>query len=513
MMRARSASASRVGVLLLALTVGCHEPPARSAPATVDDDWSTTVWGRHYEVFAETEALVAGHTAISHPHVTVLADFAPLRTGSLALVLRAVDGHEHVFGADKPKREGIFAVAIQAPPAGTFELEFRVESAAGREVIPAGRVRVGTPDQPGGALAEAAQPPASSVAFLKEQQWRTPFATAWAVAGALRASVSGPARVRTASGGEALITAPADAHVAGRPWPHVGLEVAPGATLLRLIPRTGERGLPEIQADADALTAEVEVARRRVARLEELLALEATSAAEVERARATRTALEARLSAARQGLSAARTQDGDGQALTLTAPWTGRVAELFVSPGQTVAAGATLARVVRTRPVWLELALRPEDAARLSARRVTLHLRRPGDLEALALRAAPARLVARAPELDARSATLAVLLELDISADELPFGSVVEADLLLPNEHKGIVVPLSTIVQDAGTSVAYVQLGGEAFERRDVRVLARAGQSALVDGLNAGERVVTIGGAALRRSSLLSSGAPEGHVH
>ena len=85
--------------------------------------------------------------------------------------------------------------------------------------------------------------------------------------------------------------------------------------------------------------------------------------------------------------------------------------------------------------------------------------------------------------------------------------------MLLPAERKGIVVPLSTLVQDAATSVVYVQLEGETFARREVRVLARQGREALVEGLRAHERVVTVGGGAVRRSSLLSSGAPEGHVH
>jgi len=35
----------------------------------------------------------------------------------------------------------------------------------------------------------------------------------------------------------------------------------------------------------------------------------------------------------------------------------------------------------------------------------------------------------------------------------------------------------------------------------------------VVDGVLPGERVVTVGGAAIRRASLLASGSVEGHVH
>lgn len=495
---------------VLASVAGCRgHQPASTAPAE-DASWAVTAWGERHEVFAETDGLVAGQTAVSHAHVTLLADFSPLRSGSVTIVLRSPNGHEHVFRTTEPSRDGIFPVEIETPSSGEFDLLFRLESDAGREEIAAGRVRVGTAAEPG-ALPEAAPEAApDTVPFLKEQQWRTRFASAWAEEGSLHDAVSGPARVRPVAGGEAVLTAPADATVASEPWPHVGLPVRKGAALFRLVPRVGDRSLPDVQADVAALEADVAVARQRVQRLEGLLEVEATSPAELERARAGLVALQARLAAAQQGVRATDSLDGSARSVEIAAPWAGRVAEVSVSPGQTVAAGAPLGRVVRVRPLWLAVALRPADAARLRAERLEVEVRRSGEVEPLRR---AARLVSRAPEIDSRTATLAVVLELDASASELPIGSSVEADLLLPSERQGVVVPLTTLVQDAGTTVVYVQLAGETFARREVHVLARQGGAALVEGLRPRERVVTLGGAAVRRSSLLSSGAPEGHVH
>jgi multidrug efflux pump subunit AcrA (membrane-fusion protein) len=106
-----------------------------------------------------------------------------------------------------------------------------------------------------------------------------------------------------------------------------------------------------------------------------------------------------------------------------------------------------------------------------------------------------------------------VILQIDRSASDLPLGSAVEAEIVLPGERRGIVVPLAALLDDSGTTVAYVQTAGESFARREVRVLARLGNRALVEGLRPGERLVTVGAGAVRRSSLLSAGAPEGHVH
>jgi len=507
----------RLVVLLGLLSVGgvgCRGA-APGASATSADGWSVTAWGERYEVFAETASLVAGASATSGAHVTVLSGFAPLTRGAVSVVLRDGSGREEVFRQEKPKRDGIFPVEVKPRAEGTFDLVFRIESAAGAEDVAAGRVRVGTAASPGGAVESTAEE-AGGLSFLKEQQWRTEFATAPVREGTLSESVSGPAQVKPAAGGEVVLTAALDATVASVPWPHTGLDVGAGAPVFRLMPRVGDRSLPELRADAASLEADVDVARRRVERLTELLKVEATSEAEVERARAALRSLEARLAAARGGLAAAATAADPDEAKTavvVRAPWTGRVAEVAVSPGQTVAAGAVLGRVVKVRPVWVAVALRPEDAARVPVALEGLALRRPGRPVPLEIPARELRFVSRSPEVDPRTASVSVILQVERDTTELPIGSAVEAEIVLPGEKRGIVVPLSAVLDDSGVTVAYVQLGGETFARREVRVLGRLGTQALVDGLRPGERLVTRGAGAVRRSSLLSAGAPEGHVH
>jgi multidrug efflux pump subunit AcrA (membrane-fusion protein) len=97
----------------------------------------------------------------------------------------------------------------------------------------------------------------------------------------------------------------------------------------------------------------------------------------------------------------------------------------------------------------------------------------------------------------------------------MPFriGTAVEAEVLLPARREGIIVPAEAVVDDAGVPVVFVQTEGETFHRREVRLLARQGDRALVEGVVERERVVTRGAAAIRRASQLSSGTAEGHVH
>lgn len=524
-----SMSKAAAAVALCAALAVCGSPSAKertgqtvTPPAAAEESWSLTTWGELYEVFPETEPLVAGQVALSHTHVTVLADFSPLRTGTVSAVLRG-SGTEQSF-AGTFKRDGIFEIPFRAAREGTYDLAFRVDSAAGREEIPAGKVTVGTSSAPG-ALAEPPAPPhgavpagdATETSFLKEQQWKTGFATQWVREGSARHAVRGAARIRPIAGGEVVLTAPVDATVAGQPWPHVGLAVARGSAVFRLAPSVSSaRSLPELAGDVSALQAEAGATRARADRLEALLKVEAVSRAEVERARAAATALEARLRAARQDLdaaTAARTGSGAGTPLTVRAPWPGIVASVDVSPGQSVAAGTALGRLVKRAPLWLEVALRPEDAAVIGNAVDAVNVRRNTGRQAETTSLSNVRFVARAPEVDPRTGAQTLTLEAVDSSGALAIGSVVEAEIVLPGGRPGITVPASALVDDGGITVVYVQLSGEAFARREVRVVGRAGATVTVEGLAPGERLVTRGAASIRRASLLSTGAPEGHVH
>jgi RND family efflux transporter MFP subunit len=488
-----------------------------------EQNWSVTTWGTEYEIFAEVGPLVAGEVSQSNTHVTVLDDFSPLRKGIVTAVLRETGRGESAFEQSAPKRDGIFVVPIRPPSEGEFELSFRIQGPGGPEEIPAGRVRVGTREKPGGLVKPPAPPngsvtaEAEGIPFLKEQQWRTEFATAWAAERPLASTVSGPARVVPVAGGEVVLTAPVDAAVASEPWPHRGEDVGHGKEIFRLVPKVAaSSSLPQLEAEVASIEADLAVTRARAERLADLEKLDAVSRAEVERIRAARSALEARLTAARRDLetaAAGRLGERAGASLPIRAPWPGRVAEVNVSPGQSVAAGAALARLVKPRPVWLDIALRPEGAAQLQEAPSSLFIRRPSATEPSAYSGSAIRLISRAPEVDSRTGTVGVLIEVEASSEELPIGSAVEAELAVGGETRGVVVPAAALVDDSGITVVYEQVDGEAFARHPVSVRARQGALALVEGVPPGTRLVTKGAAAVRRASLLSSGAPEGHVH
>ncbi|MHB1298497.1 MAG: efflux RND transporter periplasmic adaptor subunit, partial [Gemmatimonadaceae bacterium] len=78
----------------------------------------------------------------------------------------------------------------------------------------------------------------------------------------------------------------------------------------------------------------------------------------------------------------------------------------------------------------------------------------------------------------------------------------------------GVVIPSSAVLEEDGRPVAYVQLHGEAFEKRDLTVGgAEGGRTLVLSGIRPGEYVVTGAPYQVRLASLSTAVPAEGHAH
>lgn len=496
--------------IIVAVFAGCsadhdHDHGHSHAADEGSDTWSVTSWGNSFEIFAEAGMLAAGELSTSHTHVTVLDGFSPLTEGRVSAILRSATGAELVFTQDKALRPGIFSIEITPTVDGEYALLFRVEAAGVDEVIPSGKVYVGIPSEPG-MLIDAPQPPngpahlttsgSPPVGFLKEQQWKTSFATAWVTEGVIRTTVDGFARVRPAAGNDVIVSAPTNGILSASTLLHAGMQVRAGEELLKLLPRAvSEQSLSELRS-------ELAFERLRLARLEKLIAIGGVTQEDVDQSRARVDAL--------QPLVEGNSESGT---LSITAPITGVVADVWIRPGTSAAAGDSLIRLVRTKSLWLDVALDAAEIAALNPEPRSLHLRLPGATNVLSYAQDDFRLVATSPSLDPVTGNGSALFELTSDRQSLPLGATIEASIGTAREESGVVIDAAALVDDGGTDVVYVQAEGESFERHEVHVLRREGGQVLVSGLAPGVRAVTRGGAMIRRASMLSSGGIEGHVH
>jgi multidrug efflux pump subunit AcrA (membrane-fusion protein) len=97
---------------------------------------------------------------------------------------------------------------------------------------------------------------------------------------------------------------------------------------------------------------------------------------------------------------------------------------------------------------------------------------------------------------------------------KLRVGALLKVSFPAGPDFSGVIVPAGAIVDDDGRQLAYVQVDGEHFEERAVRVGPRQGGLLGVEhGLGDGERVVVRGAHVVRLAARSGSEQPHGHIH
>jgi cobalt-zinc-cadmium efflux system membrane fusion protein len=475
---------------------------------------SFTHWTDHTELFMELRALVVGQDSPCAAHVTKLEPFSALAKGSVTVLLRSPAGDER-FESLAPSVPGIFRpVAKPAKPgARRLIVEIRGEGLASEHDL--GEVTVyETVDAARAAIPEEPEAP-GRIAFLKEQQWPIEFGTAIAEERPLRAALRVLGTIRSRADGDVLVTAPAAGRVAtnGGEFPRLGAKVAVGDLLGRLAPRLEAADLASLELAVTSAQLEVQFAEREKGRLEGLRGQGAVPERRVQdaahvadEARATLATAQKRLQQFRR---VERTVGGNEGSVQLRAPLSGAVTEIHTAPGAFVEAGAPLFRVTDVTQLWLEARVPESDSSQLGAIRGA-SLVVEGSNEALELPADA--LVGRGHVVNPVSRTLPVLFAVDNAAGRFSVGAFARAFLVHGDERRVLTVPESSLVDDGGISVVFVQVEGEAFERRVVRIGTRdRGSVEVLAGVSAGEHVVSRGAWSVKLAA--SSGAIPAHGH
>lgn len=490
-------------LVVLALTA-CRKSEtaeARSADAAGEPAGGViTLWTDSTELFMEHPALIVGQPEKFAVHLTDISDFAPLRSGPITLRFQPRDGGEPlVVRQETPRAPGIYGPAPEFTKPGVYDLTLIVESPQARDSITVRDLRVyakaeDAPREEGGAE--------SGISFLKEQQWKTPgFATVFALSGSVTATFDASGVIEPAAGRFAEVTAPIggliDASgVASSPAP--GQQVRRGQTLALLTPSLGEGG----SAFADA-RARLREAADEHARAKRLVEAEAAPARRLHEA-------EIQLQAAREALAGVA-----GGALTaggrmaVRSPIAGVVARRSISPGGRVEAGAPLFTIVDPSVVWLTVNI-PAAQASLVSRSAEATFAVEGSPRTYNTR----RVVSVGSVIDSLSRTLPLIYEVPNADRSVKIGATARVQVRTGQRVSGVLVPASAVLDEDGRPIAYVQLDGETFEKRTLRLGGEEdGRALVLDGIKAGERVASGAAYQVRLASLSTAVPAEGHAH
>lgn len=502
-------------VMVLLTLCGCSgQAPQGQTAAAEEITLAVTQWTDKAELFMEYPALVVGQTGRFAVHFTNLKTFRPASEARVVVELEGSSATER-FVADPQTRPGIFGVNVTPRNAGSVVMTVRVESSALTDAIAIRDVTVYS-DAEQAAQAAPPEPTEERIAFLKEQQWALDYATALAESRQLRSSFLVPAEVIPRTGGRAEVTVPFSGRLVASNLPVIGSRVAQGQVLAELLPPTSAPSdLASIESARSQAATELDLARKDRERAERLVAVGAAPAKRLDEARAAEATAEARLRAANARLGQYDTSStAEGSAtgarlFALRAPISGTIAQAHAAPGANVEAGEVLFEIVDLDAVYVS-AIVPESEFPRIAALSGAELEIPGVQQPQRLQ----RLISIGRVVDPASRTFPVIYEVDNRSRRVAVNQTVHVRLLTGTAVMAAVVPESAIVDDAGRPIVFVQVEGESFVRKPVTLGVREGGFVQVlEGLQAGERVVTRGANLIRLASMSSQVPAHGHVH
>ena len=508
--------------LVAALSVGCggdrHDGHDHGAEAEELPAVAVTVWAERTELFMEYQPLIVGRESRFAAHVTAMPSFAAVTAGSVTLTLKYADGHTITKTADAPSNPGIFRPNLTPTKAGPCTMTMSVASPQATEDFAVGPCEAYADEAAARkALADEAEVP-GRITFLKEQQWKTEFATIAVAERDLQDGVRASGEIRSAAGRDARLGAPAAGLVTLiEPTPLLGTEVKAGQVLARVAPRIAAGGdRSTMAADVRAAQAEVEAARASLARAERLVADQAAPTRSVDEAKTRLEVAEARLAGAQGRLGqfdSSATGGGGGRSFQVRSPIAGTLVAIESASGESVEEGQSLFTVVDLDRVWLVASVFEPDIPKVEGAHGAWFTIEGYD-EPFVVDEKTGRLITIGRVIDPRTRTVPVIFEVDNKAGRLRIGNFTRVLIATGAPRRALAIPESAIVDDAGKSIVFVMIEGEAFERRPVRLGIRTnGWVEVLEGIATAEHVVTKGAYEIKLQSSAGSVPAHGHVH
>lgn len=484
---------------------------------------SYTAYTHNVELFMQHEGLELGKKACITLYATDLSNFKPLQVAEATVLLRA-GGKSHTATADA-HNAGMFHFELTPEAAGDGMLYVTIgqETAHFDVTVTECCDSHGHNDEghshdghnhdghshaghshthshaphPG----HGAETPAKSgdVSFAKEQSWKIDFATEVAKESCFAGSVKVAARVEAMPGDFTTVVAAASGKVQFAGNVLAGMPVTAQQPLFYL------EGGDVTDNDAAVKFAEAEsnyeLAKADFERKKHLFIDKIVPEREYQAAEATYRQAQARFESMERNF-------GSGK-VTLKSSMDGYVATLLVANGDYVEPGTPLAIVQRDGGVNLVAELPVRYAAQLKNISTVNVETALGDVYDMG----------GAVTVVGNAVNSCNMLPVTISCAALPgvvTGSVVTLYISSADEAtRYVAVPRTALVEEMGNMFVFVQNNPVSFEKRSVKVGATDGRHVqLLEGVAAGERVVSKGGVILKLSQGAAALDPHaGHVH
>ena len=460
-----------------------------------------TRWTDKTELFVEFPVLVVGKTSRFAAHFTVLNGHRPVTEGSVTVSLvKDEKGIRHTVEA--PSSPGIFSPSLQPRAAGNYQLIFDITTPQYQDRIVIKDIQVFADAEEAISAVGDNEEDGGAISFLKEQAWKINFQTAPVISGEIYDVIKTSGIWKAAPGAIRSLSANASGVVSfAMDNLTEGTEIKQGQVLMTI----SSKGLTSnnLQTEIEQARANFEQAKAEYERKKQLYESKIVPKAELEQVESKYKVAKSNYETLKAGYSAGGKQ--------VTAPFDGYVKSISISNGDFVSQGGQLLAIGSHRTSLLETQVSASYASVLQNIQNVFYQKENGVWSSI--QAAGGSVLSVGKEVESTKPLLSVYAQVTEEI-KMPEGSFTEVEIAYGELKQSVLIPNAALLEDYGSYSVIVQLSGESFERRPVKLGRNNGEfTEVTEGVKAGEVVVTRGAYQVKMASMSGTTPAHGHEH
>ena len=461
---------------------------------------SITLWTDKTELFVEFPALVVGENSRFAAHFTVLDKHKPVREGEVTVSL--IKGDNGIRNtAESPSSPGIFSPSLQPKEAGNFKLIFDIKTPTFSDTLIVHDIIVyASKEDAINALGAASED--AGISFLKEQAWKIDFQTAPVVSGKIYDVINTSGVWMPSLGSVKSLAAKSNGVVDFKVNNLTeGTAVKQGQLLMSL----NSQGLASNNLSTEIANARsnFEQAKSEYERKKELYNSKIIPKSDFEKVESNYSIAKSNYQSITSGVS--------GGSKQIRAPFDGFIKSIIVSNGDYVEQGVALISIGTHQSKVLKTQLAPNYGLTMENVQGIWFQTKDGEWKNVT--DAEGKILSIGKDVERENPLLSVFAQVNAEVD-MPEGSLTPVQIAMGDATQNTMIPVNALLEDYGSYSVIVQLSGEGFERRTVKIGKRNGKNVeILQGLEVGEVVVTKGAYQVKMASMSGSTPAHGHEH
>lgn len=487
--------------LILVLFSACQSEVAEEKSTL--EPLAYTLYTDSLELFVEYKPLVVGETSKFAAHFTKLGEnFTALTEATISVSF--ISGKKGIRNAiDSCSSPGIFRLALKPKTSGQGKLVFDITAKGFKDRIVIENVIV-YPDEATALKHQETESPSTDIVYLKEQAWKVEFANAPIKKQNFNEIIKTSGQLLSAPGDEMMLVAKASGIVQ-----FMGSNIIEGSAVSQgesLFTITGG-DLSEGNVDANFKQAKTSYQKAKIdfERASDLIKEKLITTKEFQETKLRYESAENTYNQLSKNYSSGGKK--------CVAPMSGFIKNVLVKEGEYVQAGTPLALVSKNKKLLLQASVSQKYFSKLSTIFEANFSLSSENNKTFNTKKLNGSIVSFGKSTSLNVPFIPITFEIDNIGDLIP-GAMAEVYLKSAPISDALIVPVSALVEEQGFFYVYVQVGGESFQKREVKLGANDGVNVqILQGVTENERVVTKGAYQIKLATASGAMPAHGHEH